>query len=64
LLAEREQAVPEGLAHATANTEWGGAVGYPTRLLIGASRVADLIITASPEGPLPAMFIVQPISEI
>ena len=40
----------EGLAGATLDTEWRGAVGNPTRLLIGSARVADLIVTASPEG--------------
>ena len=40
----------EGLAGATVGTEWRGAVGNPTRLLIETARVADLIVTASPEG--------------
>ena len=40
----------EGLAGATVDTEWRGAVGNPTRLLIDLARVADLIVTASPEG--------------
>jgi hypothetical protein len=40
----------EGLAGATVDTEWRGAVGNPTRLLIGASRVAALIVTKSLEG--------------
>ena len=40
----------EDLAGATVETEWRGAVGNPTRLLIGSARVADLIVTASPEG--------------
>jgi nucleotide-binding universal stress UspA family protein len=40
----------EDLAGAMVETEWRGAVGNPTRLLIDAARVADLIITASPEG--------------
>lgn len=40
----------EGLAGATVETEWRGAVGNPTRLLIDSARVADLIVTASPEG--------------
>jgi nucleotide-binding universal stress UspA family protein len=40
----------EGLAGAAIDTEWRGAVGNPTRLLIGASRVGDLIVTAPPDG--------------
>lgn len=40
----------EGLAGAKVDTEWRGAVGNPTRLLIDSARVADLIVTASPEG--------------
>ncbi|QPC92988.1 universal stress protein [Mesorhizobium sp. INR15] len=40
----------EGLAGATVDTEWRGAVGNPTRLRIDTARVADLIVTASPEG--------------
>ncbi|MBZ9708561.1 universal stress protein [Mesorhizobium sp. ESP7-2] len=40
----------ESLAGATVDTEWRGAVGNPTRLLIESARVADLIVTASPEG--------------
>ena len=40
----------EGLAGATVGTEWRGAVGNPTRLLIETALVADLIVTASPEG--------------
>ncbi|MER8613912.1 universal stress protein [Mesorhizobium sp. M0435] len=43
----------EGLAGASVDTEWRGAVGNPTRLLIGSARVADLIVTASPEGGSP-----------
>ena len=39
-----------GLAGATVDTEWRGAVGSPTRLLIYSARVADLIVTASPDG--------------
>jgi hypothetical protein len=40
----------EGLAGATVDSEWRGAVGNPTRLVIETARVADLIVTASPEG--------------
>lgn len=40
----------EGLAGATVDTEWRGVVGNPTRVLIDSARVADLIVTASPEG--------------
>ncbi|RUU53341.1 universal stress protein [Mesorhizobium sp. M2C.T.Ca.TU.002.02.1.1] len=43
----------EGLAGAAVDTEWRGAVGNPTRLLIGASRVGDLIVTAPPYGGSP-----------
>ena len=40
----------ESLAGASADTVWRGAVGNPTRLLIDSARLADLIVTASPEG--------------
>ena len=40
----------EGLAGASVDTEWRGAVGNPTRVLIDSARVADLIVTASHEG--------------
>jgi nucleotide-binding universal stress UspA family protein len=40
----------KSLSGATVNTEWRGAVGNPTRLLIDTARLADLIVTASPEG--------------
>ncbi|WP_245494268.1 universal stress protein [Mesorhizobium sp. M4B.F.Ca.ET.017.02.2.1] len=40
----------EELAGASVDTEWRGAVGNPTRLLIDSARLADLILTASPEG--------------
>ncbi|KQU87765.1 universal stress protein [Mesorhizobium sp. Root102] len=40
----------ESLAGASVDTEWRGAVGNPTRLLIDSARLADLIVTASPEG--------------
>ncbi|RUX85431.1 universal stress protein, partial [Mesorhizobium sp. M7D.F.Ca.US.004.01.2.1] len=40
----------EALAGATVDTEWRGAVGNPTRLLIDSARVTDLIVTALPEG--------------
>ncbi|AHG48898.1 hypothetical protein RLEG12_08140 (plasmid) [Rhizobium leguminosarum bv. trifolii CB782] len=40
----------EGLAGTTVETEWRGAVGNPTRLLINAACAADLIVTASPKG--------------
>ena len=40
----------EALAGATVDTEWRGAVGNPTCLLIDSARMADLIVTASPEG--------------
>lgn len=43
----------EGLVGAGVDAEWRGAVGNPTRLLIGASRVGDLIVTASPDGGSP-----------
>ncbi|MGB8292779.1 universal stress protein [Rhizobium ruizarguesonis] len=39
----------EGLAGTTVESEWCGAVGNPTRLLINAACAADLIVTASPE---------------
>ena len=50
---EKLRAEFESLAGATVVIDWRGAVGNPTRLLIGASRVADLIVTASPEGAPP-----------
>ncbi|MBZ9811077.1 universal stress protein [Mesorhizobium sp. ESP-6-2] len=40
----------ESIAGATVHTQWRGAVGNPTRLLIESARLADLIVTASPEG--------------
>ena len=39
----------EGLAGTTVETEWRGAVGNPTGLLIDAACMADLIVTAPPE---------------
>lgn len=39
----------EGLAGTTVETEWRGAVGNPTRLLINAACAADLIVTTSPK---------------
>ncbi|NKK93917.1 universal stress protein (plasmid) [Rhizobium leguminosarum] len=38
-----------GLAGTAVETEWRGAVGNPTRLLINVACAADLIVTASPE---------------
>ena len=52
----------ESLAGASADTVWRGAVGNPTRLLIESARLADLIVTASPEAPLLVTFIVPPTS--
>lgn len=40
----------KSLAGATVETEWRGAVGNPTRLLINSASLADLIVTASPQG--------------
>ncbi|UDL90425.1 universal stress protein [Mesorhizobium sp. PAMC28654] len=40
----------EGVAGATVDTEWRGEVSNPTRSLINTARLADLIVTASPEG--------------
>ncbi|MEI9401661.1 universal stress protein [Mesorhizobium argentiipisi] len=40
----------ESIAGARVHTQWRGAVGNPTRLLIESARLADLIVTASPEG--------------
>ncbi|MBZ9708564.1 universal stress protein [Mesorhizobium sp. ESP7-2] len=40
----------ESIAGETVNTEWRGAIGNPTRLLIKTARMADLIVTGSPHG--------------
>jgi nucleotide-binding universal stress UspA family protein len=47
---EKLHAEFKSLAGATVNTEWRGAVGNPTSLLIETGRAADLIVTASSGG--------------